>query len=64
MTQRLFVRVDESWDQDSTDELLFHLDEVTPDDVRVIVTPDSVEYLGEEQIRDYVDRLVEALTRP
>ena len=53
----VFVRIDDEqpWTEKEMETLVEAVDEVTPDDVGVLVTPASVEYLDSDEVKDYLD---------
>jgi hypothetical protein len=53
----VFVRIDDEqpWTEEEMETLVEAVDEVTPDDVGVLVTPASVEYLDSDEVKDYLD---------
>jgi hypothetical protein len=54
-----FIRVDDEqpWTEKEMETLVEAVDEVTPDDVGVLVTPKSVEYLDSDEVKEYLDDL-------
>jgi len=55
----VFVRIDDEqpWTEKEMETLVEAVDEVTPDDVGVLVTPKSVEYLDSDEVKEYLDDL-------
>lgn len=56
----VFVRVDNDehpWTERELEQLVEAVDDVTPDDVGVLATPKSVEYLDAEEVKEYLDEL-------
>jgi len=55
----VFIRVDDEqpWTEKEMETLVEAVNEVTPDDVGVLVTPKSVEYLDSDEVKEYLDDL-------
>jgi len=63
MIRTLFVSVeaDAGWTPDEMEILADSIGDVVPDDVRVLLTDDSVEYWSEDAVEEFIETVGELL---
>lgn len=63
MTRTLFVTYQHHrWDQAALDEAAATVSAALPEDVKVVLTPESLDFMTADEVEEYVGQLVEAVS--